>query len=167
VKLRILSVLLVLVFVLAGCVPLPQAPSAVPTDASASRAPVGVTVVQGLRVTKPAIFNDAVSVLGNTTVGGTLGVTGNITGKVLQYGASGQKVVCSSQTITGTGTLATGLATPSVVTLGMGADANYDHNLLSYTNASATVVAKVWNGAATPAAAATGVPVSWCVVGTP
>jgi hypothetical protein len=64
VKLRILSVFLVLVVMLAGCVPLPQAQSAVPTDAGGSRAPVGVTVVQGLRVLKPAIFNDTVSVLG-------------------------------------------------------------------------------------------------------
>jgi len=66
VKLRILSVLLVLAIVLVGCVPLPQAQSAVPTDAGGSRAPVGVTVMQGLRVLKPAVFNNTVSVLGTT-----------------------------------------------------------------------------------------------------
>jgi hypothetical protein len=96
-----------------------------------------------------------------------VGKTGTVNGYVLQYGSTGQKVVCNETTITGTGTLATGLATPSVVTLGMGADANYDHNRLSFTNAAATVTVKIWNGAATPAAAATGVPVDWCAVGKP
>ena len=97
-----------------------------------------------------------------------VGNSGTITGYVLRYASSGKAEVCGTTTITGTGTLATGLSTPqAVVALNMGADANYDHNRLSFTNTSATVVAKVWNGAATPAAAATGVPVDWCVIGTP
>ena len=97
-----------------------------------------------------------------------VGNSGTITGKVLQYASSGQAIVCNTTTITGTGVLNTGLSTPvAVVALNMGADTNYDHNRLSFTNTAATVTAKVWNGAATPAAAATGVPVDWCVIGTP
>lgn len=37
----------------------------------------------------------------------------------------------------------------------------------SFTNASKTVTAKVWNTALTPAAATTPVAVDWCVIGTP
>ena len=63
--------------------------------------------------------------------------TGAVTGNVLQYGSSGQKIVCNTTTITGTGTLATGLATPSVSIANLGADANYDHVRVTTLNSAA------------------------------
>ncbi len=80
--------------------------------------------------------------------------------------ASNKYVVCGSNTITGTGTIAHGLATPQYITAGLAADATGDGVRVTWTNASATVTLKVWNSALTPAAAATPVAVDWCAVGT-
>jgi hypothetical protein len=95
------------------------------------------------------------------------GSTGAVTGFVLQYPTPGTKENCATQTITGTGVLATGLATPQYVNLTLAQDATGDGARLTYTNSSATVTAKVWNTALTPAAATTPVTVSWCAVGVP
>jgi hypothetical protein len=93
--------------------------------------------------------------------------TGLVTGYVLRYASSGKAIVCNTTTITGTGTLAHGLATPSAVMVNMGADAVGDHARVTFTNSGGAVTAKVWNSALTPAPAATGVPIDWCVIGTP
>ena len=93
--------------------------------------------------------------------------SGVVNGKVLRYATTGQQIVCGSTTITGTGTLAHGLATPSYVQLSLAQDVTGNCARLSYTNASATVTAKCWNTALTPAAATTPIPVNWCVIGTP
>jgi hypothetical protein len=86
----------------------------------------------------------------------------------LQVGAlAGKRIVCGSTTITGTGTLPHGLATPSVVTLGLGQDATGDGARLTFTNATGVVTAKAWNSALTPAPATTPVAVDWCINGTP
>lgn len=108
-----------------------------------------------------------ISAGGNMTVAGTLNVTGAITGTVLQYPASGKRIVCGSSTITGTGTISHGLATPSYVQVSLNSDVAGDHARLSSTNSSATVTAKVWTAALTPVAATTPVTVDWCVIGTP
>ena len=87
----------------------------------------------------------------------------------VQVGAlsAGQRIVCGTTNITGTGTLPTGLATPSYVLVSLAQDATGDCARLSTTNAAATVTAKCWNTALTPAAAATVAVVNWCVNGNP
>jgi hypothetical protein len=92
---------------------------------------------------------------------------GVVTGNVLQYGSSGQKIVCGSTNITGTGTIAHGLATPVYVMASLAGDVTGDAARVSTTNAVATVTVKVWNSALTPAPNTTPVAVNWCVVGTP
>ncbi len=104
---------------------------------------------------------------GNTRVFKVNGADGVITGKVLQYATPGSRQICSTQTITGTGVLATGLATPQYVNASIAQDLTGDGNRLSYTNSAATVTVKIWNSALTPAAATTPVTVSWCAVGVP
>lgn len=86
---------------------------------------------------------------------------------VVQVGAlsGGQSVICGSTVITGTGVLPTGLATPMYVTLSLGQDVTGDCNRLSFTNAAATVTAKCYNSALTPAPATTPATVNWCVNG--
>jgi hypothetical protein len=86
---------------------------------------------------------------------------------VVQVGAlaAGAKIICGSTTITGTGTLPTTLATPQYVNLTLGQDVTGNCQSLSYTNASATVTAKCFNSALTPAPATTPVAVNWCVIG--
>ncbi len=91
----------------------------------------------------------------------------DITGKVLRYASTGQQIVCGSTTITGTGTIAHGLATPSYVTAVLAQDITGASNLVSHTNAAATVTIKVWTSALTPAASGAGAVVDWCVIGTP
>ena len=109
------------------------------------------------------VYSDA----GTTQTFKVTGSSGAITGYVLQYPTPGLKEVCSSQTITGTAALAHGLATPSYVQVALGSDATGDGSRVTFTNASKTVTAKVWNTALTPAAATTPVTVNWCVIGTP
>lgn len=104
---------------------------------------------------------------GNATVAGTLGITGAVTGNVLRYPTASRQMLCGTQTITGTGTIAHGLATPQAVVVSLGSDATGDGASVSSTNSSATVTAKVWNTALTPAAATTPVTVNWCVIGSP
>ncbi len=88
---------------------------------------------------------------------------------VLGYGSSGKRLVCGSSVITGTDTIAHGLATPSFVVASLGQDVTYDGESVSFTNAAATVTLKVWgvNVLGTPVAAATPAAVDWCVLGTP
>ena len=86
---------------------------------------------------------------------------------VVQVGAlaAGARIVCGSTTITGTGTLPTGLATPQYVNLTLGQDVTGNCENLSFTNASATVTAKCFSSALTPAPATTPVAVNWCAIG--
>ena len=104
---------------------------------------------------------------GSTINGAALSVAG--TPVAVQLGAlsAGNIVVCGSTTVTGTATLPHGLATPSFVNVSLAADATGDCTYLSFTNASATVTAKCWNSALTPAPATTPVAVNWCVNGKP
>lgn len=92
---------------------------------------------------------------------------GTVTGYLLQYGSSGYKIICNTTEITGTGALAHGLATPVAVFGSLAEDVTGDHAHLSFTNASATVTAKLWDTALTPAASQAGANVDWCVVGVP
>lgn len=80
--------------------------------------------------------------------------------------SGGLYTVCGSTTITGTGTIAHGLATPAYVSAGLAQDATGDAARVSWTNSSATVTIKVWNSALTPAPNQTGAAVDWCVKGT-
>lgn len=111
--------------------------------------------------------SNSLSIRQNATPVFVVSASGAVSGQVLKYDTSGQKIVCGSTTITGTGTLPTGLATPSYVQLTLAQDVTGDCARLSYTNASATVTAKCWSAAATPAAAATAAAVNWCAIGTP
>ncbi len=88
-------------------------------------------------------------------------------GYFISYDLYGRKIVCNSQVITGTGTLAHGLATPVWVIPSMAQDVVGDCTHLSYTNAAATVTVKCWNSALTPAAGVAGTTVQWCVIGMP
>lgn len=108
------------------------------------------------------------------TPGATLAVDDLIVGDSLTVNSlypllngSDQKIVCGSTTITGTGAIPHTLATPSVVLLSLAADMTGKNAHLTFANASATVTAKVWNTALTPAASDEGVSVQWCVIGTP
>lgn len=87
----------------------------------------------------------------------------------VQVGAlsAGQKIVCGSTVITGTGQLPHGLATPVYVLLSQAQDATGDGARLTYTNTAGFVMAKAWNSALTPAPATTPVTVNWCINGTP
>lgn len=109
----------------------------------------------------------AVALQGGAFDGSSVKVAG--TPVVVQVGAlaAGNAMICGSTTITGTGTLPTGLATPQYVQLSLAQDVTGDCARLSYTAAVATVTAKCWNAAATPAAAATAAVVNWCAVGKP
>lgn len=86
---------------------------------------------------------------------------------VVQVGAlsAGARIVCGTTTITGTGTLPTTLATPQYVNLTLGQDVTGNCENLSFTNASATVTAKCFSSALTPAPATTPVAVNWCAIG--
>ena len=108
------------------------------------------------------------------TPGATIAVDDLIVGDSLTINSlypllngSDQKIVCGSTTITGTGTISHTLATPAVVLLSLGEDMTGKNAHLTFTNASATVTAKVWNTELTPAASDTGADVQWCVIGTP
>jgi hypothetical protein len=102
---------------------------------------------------------------GDVSVGGSLKVAG--TPVAVQVGAlAGKAIICGSTTITGTGTIPHGLATPSYVTLGLAQDVTGNGGHLSASNASGTVTVKAWSSALTPAAATTPVAVNWCVNGT-
>lgn len=96
-----------------------------------------------------------------------VGNGGTVTGNVLRYGSAGQAIICGSTTITGTGALPHALATPQFVQVSLAQDVTGDCARPSYTNAGATVTAKCWNSALTPAPATTPVAVDWCVIGTP
>ena len=93
----------------------------------------------------------------------------NSTPVALQVGAlaASQRIVCGSTTITGTGTLPHGLATPSYVVLSAAQDTTGDSASLSFTNTAAIVDAKAWTTALTPTAATTPITVNWCIVGKP
>lgn len=82
-------------------------------------------------------------------------------------GAVGKKWVCVTQTITGTGTVSHGLATPDAAVCSLAANPVGD-NWCTYTNAAGVVTAKVWTGLlGTPTAASDGVSVTTCVLGSP
>jgi hypothetical protein len=104
---------------------------------------------------------------GSTVDTAALSVVG--TPVALQIGAlaASNVITCNTATITGTGVLATGLATPSAVTLSLGQDVTGDCARLSFTNATGVVTAKCWTAALTPVAAATPAVVQWCALGKP
>lgn len=124
------------------------------------------TATPGLYINNAGAHNSLV-IAKNATPNFTVGNSGTITGLVLQYGASGKKQVCGTTTITGTGNIPTTLATPEYILLTLAEDVTGDHAHVSYANAAATVTAKVWNSAATPAASSVGASVAWCAIGTP
>jgi len=99
--------------------------------------------------------------------GGALVVTPGAAMNMLYYPTAGQAEVCGSTIITGTGTLPHGLATPVYVNVSLGADFHEDRAFVTFANALGTVTAKIWQYNATPAPATTGVPINWCIKGTP
>ena len=130
-------------------------------------AQTAIPTAKPVAVINSAGMSNLLEVQKNATPVFTVNQAGTITGYVLQYGSTGQKEVCGSTVITGTGTIAHGLATPSYVTYGIAQDVTGDGASLSHTNSSATVTIKAWSAALTPAAASTPVTVDWCVKGTP
>jgi hypothetical protein len=130
-----------------------SAPTAIATATPAA-------VIDSLGLSNILEVRDAATPVFAVRNGGTLLGT-------LQYATAGQKIICSSTTITGTGTLPTTLSTPSYIQLSLAEDVTGDCVHLSYTNSAATVTAKCWNSALTPAAATTPVAVNWCAIGTP
>jgi hypothetical protein len=135
---------------------------------------VAVSVPTAAATATPAMLinnigatNDGLVVAKNGTPVFKVSNAGAVTGNLLRYASSGQQIICGSTTITGTGSLPHALATPQFVQLSLAEDVTGDCARLSYTNASATVTAKCWNSALTPAAATTPVAVNWCVIGTP
>lgn len=145
----------------------PAPPPPVDLGVAATRGGVGQPIKfdRAVRFAQPVGMSQSLDVTGNTTVGG--GLTVALTPVALQLGVlAGKRIVCGSTTITGTGTLTHGLATPSAVTLGLGQDATGNGNYLSFTNATGVVTAKAWNSALTPAPATTPVVVDWCINGT-
>ena len=113
------------------------------------------TVFAGGVIANSGIYTTSVSIAGTPVVAFA---TPNISG--------GLYTVCGSSTITGTGTINHGLATPSYITYGLAQDATGDGVRLSHTNAAKTVTLKAWNSALTPAAATTPVAIDWCATGT-
>lgn len=107
----------------------------------------------------------AIAITPAATVALPSGVTVN--GLYPLLSGSNYKIVCGSTTITGTGAIPHTLATPVVVQLTLGEDMTGKNAHLTFTNASATVTAKVWNTALTPAPSDVGAAVQWCVIGTP
>jgi hypothetical protein len=96
------------------------------------------------------------------------GVTANsLTAAVIGASASGQKCVYGTQAISGTGTIAHGLATPAMAQLTLAEDVTGDGSEVSYTNSAAVVTAKIWNSAATPAASVVTHTVAYYICGTP
>ena len=141
-----------------------------------------VTIIQPRTATSPPItWTDSRAVgdtnLTNLVTTGDVAVGGNLTAATIKAGGTpvvvqtgalvGNRIVCGSTTITGTGVIPTGLATPWYVLYSDAQNVTGDGARLSHTNASATVTIKAWNAIQTPAASATGMPVDWCVIGTP
>ena len=80
----------------------------------------GVAAQGGNRAVGDSNFTNLVA-SGDVSVGGALKV--GATPVALQVGAlAGKAIICGSTTITGTGTIPHGLATPSYVTLGLAQD---------------------------------------------
>ena len=124
----------------------------------------GTEAQGGSRAVGDSNFTNLVA-SGDVSVGGALKV--GATPVALQVGAlAGKAIICGSTTITGTGALPHGLATPSFVTLGLAQDVTGNGGHLSFANASGTVTVKAWSSALTPVAATTPVAVNWCVNGT-
>jgi hypothetical protein len=124
----------------------------------------GTEAQGGSRAVGDSNFTNLVA-SGDVSVAGALKVAG--TPVAVQVGAlAGKAIICGSTTITGTGTIPHGLATPSYVTLGLAQDVTGNGGHLSASNASGTVTVKAWSSALTPAAATTPVAVNWCVNGT-
>ena len=110
-----------------------------------------VTTTPALSVNNLGAANDALVLAKAGTPVFKVGNSGSVTGYVLQYGSTGKKGVCSSTTITGTGTIAHGLATPSVALASLAGDVTGNGARVSTTNAAGTVTVKIWNSALTPA----------------
>lgn len=126
----------------------------------------GVTNLDDLTLADDLIVGDDSTLTDDVDIGGSVNFGSNDL-YPLGYASDGYQVVCNSSTITGTGAIAHGLATPVVVLAAIADDVDGDHARVSSTNVSATVTIKLWNTALTPAAATTPAVVDWCVVGVP
>lgn len=125
------------------------------------------TATPALLVNNTGAGNNILSIRQAATPVFVVGNSGAVTGYVFSSAVSGRKCVQGTQTITGTGTIAHGLSTPVAVQLSLAEDVTGDGARLSYTNAAAVVTAKVWDSAATPAAAQAGHLIDYTVCGTP
>ena len=168
-----------------------------PPDMAAESRDIGFPIdnaqIKQLAVSGPALFNAAVTPVvikqANTPVAsfgssgqavaaplsvqaaGTPVMAVGTTGKVTaNYGAAGQQILCGQSTVTGTLAITssvTGIATPQYVMHGLAQDVTGNGARTGAVNAGGVITLSVWTAAATPAAATTAVPVSWCVVGKP
>lgn len=119
--------------------------------------PVVTAIIADSVTANTGVYTTSVSIAGTPVVPYA---TPNISG--------GLYAVCGSDTITGTKTIAHGLATPSFINATLAEDITYNAESVSASNAAATVTLKVWgvNTLGTPVAASTPVTVTWCAIGT-
>ena len=134
-----------------------SAPTAVGTATPALR-------VMNAGVSNPAEFRLNLTATPYLVINPTAGARVN---NAIIGSAAGKQWVCVTQTITGTGTVSHGLATPEAAVCSLAQNPVGD-NWCTYTNSSGVVTAKVWTGLlSTPAAAGDAVSVTTCVLGTP
>ena len=139
------------------------------TSLSVNSTPVALLSGSTINATALSVGATPVALLTGSTLDETAISVGG-TPVALQVGAlaAGQRIVCGSTTITGTGTIPHGLSTPSAVMYSLAQDTTADGADLSHTNASAVVTIKVWSNITVPVTAATTpVAVDWCVNGKP
>lgn len=152
-------------------------PSLQPLTGGLSVAPnVVVSAPTAIATATPALYvnnagaHNALVIAKNATPNFTVGNGGVVTGLVLQYASSGQRVFCATNTITDTASYTTSthaVTTPTFALCTLGAvtaDANGCGAAFGQTS---NVTVTIKNSAVTPAANAAGAAVTWCVLGTP
>jgi hypothetical protein len=102
---------------------------------------------------------------GSLDVGGTLNYGANNL-YVMGYASSGASVVCATQTVTDTLTVATGLTTPLFCWANIAGTVSGDARTAACAVSSTNAVITVRNSALTPVANATGVATYYCAIGT-
>lgn len=165
-RVRLALAALVFAFLVVGVGALAQAAPAQPRHAAPLSLNVPTPITTPSSLDALSLTSD-LSVGGNATIAGTLNLTGNFTGNVLQYPTPGQRERCGTQSITSTSTLAHGMSTPTYVLLSMGQDVTADGGRVTYTNSAGVVTVKGWSNGAGPTPVTTPISISWCVIGSP
>jgi hypothetical protein len=133
-------------------------------------APTAIATATPALVVDSAGVSNLVDVRKNATPVFQVAGNGIVTGLVLQYGSSGQRIYCNSSTFTGTLALTsstTAIATPVVPWCSLNQDPTGVSQTCSTLNASGVVTVSVWSSNPTPEASDEGVSVSYCIIGTP